>query len=68
MQHEVRGRVLIINNEHFHRVNVTARQGEVVKFLSDREGSSLDRDNLETLFQQLGYGVIIYNNQTKEVS
>lgn len=68
MQHKIRGRVLIINNEHFHRVNVTARQGEVVKFLSDRKGSSLDRDNLETLFQQLGYGVIIYNNQTKEVS
>ncbi|BFZ04167.1 hypothetical protein BsWGS_07206 [Bradybaena similaris] len=66
MQHVARGRVLIVNNEHFHQVNINARQGEVVKCLSEREGSAFDRDNLETLFQQLGYQVIIYNDQTKE--
>ncbi|CAG5131086.1 unnamed protein product [Candidula unifasciata] len=66
LQHKVRGRVLIVNNETFKTNHGTKKENEKVIYCSDREGSSYDKDNLEVLFTQLGFLVQTVNNQTKE--
>lgn len=58
MQHKPRGRMLIINNELFCK---DVLSGGAV-FMPDRTGSSLDRDSLSALFDQLGFVVEVHNN------
>ena len=55
MRNKIRGKVFIINNEKFE------------KKLSFREGSDVDAKNLESLFTQLQFQVVIAKNQTAQV-
>jgi hypothetical protein len=57
MQNRIRGKVFIINNETF----------ENEEKLSDRQGSDVDTNNLEKLFTQLHFEVVIAKNQKAKV-
>ena len=57
MRNRIRGKVFIINNETF----------EKKAKLSVREGSDVDAENLESLFTQLQFEVVIAKNQTRQV-
>ena len=58
MESVKRGLLLIINNKQFH---------DPVRY-PYREGSDKDRDDLQNLFEKLGWIVDIENNMTKAVS
>ncbi|CAB0004618.1 unnamed protein product [Nesidiocoris tenuis] len=53
MDHKKRGICLILNNEKFFVPN-----------LKDRYGTQADRDNLEVIFNRLGFEVIVRDNLT----
>ena len=57
MQNRIRGKVFIINNETF----------EKKAKLSDRPGSDVDTKNLESLFTQLQFEVVIAKDQKAQV-
>ena len=57
MRNRIRGKVFIINNKTF----------EKKAKLSVREGSDVDAKNLESLFTQLQFEVVIAKNQTGQV-
>ena len=57
MRNRIRGKVFIINNETF----------ENKKKLPYRQGSDVDTKNLESLFTQLQFEVVIAKDQKAQV-
>jgi hypothetical protein len=57
MRNRIRGKVFIINNEIF----------EKKAKMSDRPGSDVDTKNLESLFTQLQFEVVIAKDRTAQV-
>lgn len=63
MSSGVRGRCLIINNEHFEM-----KKAEDQADLTQRRGSKVDTDNIERCMHRLNFEVTVKRNVKSDVS